>query len=108
MNAIWAARGTRGGLFRRTASKKGNPTRLRQLLAEPLFTELMIYVHPFGNIPLADIVRKKLDKVDTPLELVIYTHGREDGLYQRYRKAFKQGWLEASPLPPAKRTRSGR
>lgn len=99
MKQVWEAAAPGRGLFVSASRKRAAAKRVDALLAKPLFTELMLYVHPYGDVPLAEIVRKKLEKVDSPLELVIYTHGREDGLYQRYRNAFKQGWLQSRPQP---------
>ncbi|MDJ0973797.1 MAG: hypothetical protein QNJ98_05010 [Planctomycetota bacterium] len=96
MTQVWEAAAPGRGLLALPSKKRAAAKRVDELLAQPIFTELMLYVHPYGDIPLADIVRKKLEKVDTPLEVVIYAHGREDGLYQRYREAFRKGWLTPS------------
>ena len=53
-----------------------------------MFKEFKVYVHPYGVVDLAHVFRKKMPQAETPLEMIIYRHGREDFLYQRYRRAW--------------------
>jgi hypothetical protein len=63
------------------------------LLADPVFTEILVYVHPYGVQPLRDLAWNEMKEDDVPVGVMLYVHGREDALYRRYRDAFVAAWL---------------
>ncbi len=77
--------------------------KVEMILSEPVFTEFMIYVHPYGVVPLREIVEKKFTAVDVPPEFRLYRCGLEDGFFQHYRREFlrRLGVPEAAAATPA-------
>jgi hypothetical protein len=73
------------------------------MLADPAFSEFIVYVHPFGNMSIVDIVHKKLKQGSTPISVSLYTHGREDAFFRRYRDAVRARCLGRSLVTPARR-----
>jgi hypothetical protein len=72
------------------------------LLAQPIFREFMVYVHPDGVVPLGDILRKKIPDADTPVTLRVNMNGLDDAFYQRFRAAYRRGCLaRRGPVAPA-------
>lgn len=74
--------------------------RYEEILADPLFSEFMVYVQPFGVIPYAKIADKEMSEGNRPIMVTLYTDGIEDVIYQRYRAAWKARWLAAQSPPP--------
>jgi hypothetical protein len=66
-----------------------------EVLADPVFEEIQVYVHPFGVVSLGFIVRRWIS-VRSPTEVVLYLHGREDAFFRRYRDAFVEAYRSAA------------
>jgi hypothetical protein len=67
-----------------------------RIFAEPIFSEIQVYVHPFGVVPLGEIVRDETEENAHPVFLYVYMFGREDHYFQRYRSSFKDRWLDSA------------
>lgn len=79
-----------GGPLRRFTEPTGEAkAAIDAILAEPAFAETEVYVHPYGIVNLAWLVRDKFAEDDTPPVFTIYRYGRESMLYRRYRRAWK-------------------
>lgn len=93
------------GLFR--GGKDEAQAELERLLAEPVLSEWRIYVHPFGVVPLAEMMRYETDDNDKAIYVLPYLHGREDEFFRRYRRQVELAWLrtqgQAPPAPPFQR-----
>ena len=64
--------------------------RIRALLADPVFTGVRLYVHPYGVVTLGDMVMRLVKKDRTAVGLILYPEAREDWFYARYREAWKR------------------
>jgi hypothetical protein len=64
-------------------------------LADPVLSEVTVYVHPLGVVPLAEVVAKEVREHLRPMKVRLYTEGVADFLYQRYRSAWKARWLRS-------------
>jgi hypothetical protein len=72
-------------------------TRINQILADPLFTGIRIYVHPYPVMTLGKMV-DRLTRMDrTAVRLQFYDEAREDFFFQRYRKAWIDRWARSTP-----------
>jgi hypothetical protein len=67
--------------------------RIEAIYADPLLADVMVYTHPYGVVPIGYLVRTKLKRKLAAMEVWLYTNGREDHLYRRYREAFRSGLL---------------
>lgn len=75
---------------------------VERILAAPIFSEIVIYVHPFGVVPLGKIVGKKLKHKTAAIEINLYCCGRDYAFYERYRMSWIRRWLTArQPKAPA-------
>jgi hypothetical protein len=89
------------GWFTSHAIKAPAKAALESVLSEPVFSELMVYGHPYGVVPLRVIVEKKMAETRSPVYLQLYLNGVEDFLYQRYREAWKRRYApEVGGGPP--------
>jgi hypothetical protein len=73
---------------------------LERVFSEPVFSELIVYGHPYGVVPLRVIVEKKMAETRSPVYLQLYLNGVEDFLYQRYREAWKRRHVPDGPGGP--------
>jgi hypothetical protein len=89
-------RGTSG------SERAGHLRRYEELLADPVMSELMVYVQPLGVVPFAKVADKEMYEDGKPVKLRIYTNGLDEYFYQRYRAAWKARWLREQGLaaPP--------
>lgn len=88
------------GLFR--GGKDEAKAELDRILADPVLAEWRVYVHPFGVVPLAEMMRYETDDNDKPVYVLPYVHGREDEFYRRYRRQVELAWLRSvGQAPPA-------
>ncbi len=100
--AAWAQKDRAAGWFTPARVKEPARAELERILSGPLFSELIVYCHPYGVVPLRVIVEKKLKENPTPIYLLLYVHGVEDAFYQRYRHAWKVRAARAGRAgPPA-------
>jgi hypothetical protein len=67
------------------------------VLSNPVFTEIKVYVHPYGIVPLRELVEDKLKRDKNAVGVGPYLHGREDAFFRRYRESFVRRWLAANP-----------
>ena len=68
---------------------------VERILAQPVFAEIMVYIHPFGVVPLREIVEKKLKHKTAAIEISLYSSGRDYAFYLRYRISWIQRWILA-------------
>lgn len=59
------------------------------ILADPMFREVRLFIHPFGVITLGAMLDRLRKRDRSAVELVPYTEAREDTFFQRYRQAWK-------------------
>lgn len=74
------------------------------LLADPVLSEWMVYVHPFGTVSLGWMLDYEISDEGKSAYVMLYLHAREDWYYQRYRQAFERRWLAGKPIGPDRRT----
>jgi hypothetical protein len=73
---------------RGTASKEG-PT-YEQIMSQPIFTDFVVYVQPFGVSPVRKALEKEMiEEKNGPVYVLLYLHGREDESFRRYRETWK-------------------
>jgi len=82
------------GIFKSRRSRRRAQRRIDEIFSTPIFKEIKVYGHPYGVVDFAYLFKKKMQVADTPTRVVIYTYGREEFCFQRYRAAFKQRCLE--------------
>lgn len=87
---VWRQDDLASGWFKPARVKEPARAERERLLSGPLFSEIVVYCHPYGVVPLRVIVEKKLSENPSPIYLMLYMHGVEDALYQRYRHAWKR------------------
>jgi hypothetical protein len=85
--------GTRLGRLASASVRRQQRDRLKAYLEQPLFSEFIVYVHPFGVVPLGEVVLSEMEKIEGPVHVMLYLHGREDAFFQRYRQAWRARWL---------------
>ncbi len=99
---------------RREAERRGTapaegPT-YDQIMSQPVFTEFVVYVQPFGVGPVRKVIEKEMiEEGNGPVYVLLYTHGREDAFFQLYRKTWEARFLRGEaagmgagvPSPPA-------
>jgi hypothetical protein len=81
----------RGGEARRCAAE------YEQLLADPVLSEWIVYVQPFGIGPVGRMFRRETELNAKPVYVLLYVHGREDEFFRRYRATWQARWLRAQP-----------
>ena len=59
-----------------------------EFMTDPVFDEWILYVHPYGVVPLRKIVEQRFGRVNTPVTVRLYDNGLDDALFRRYREAF--------------------
>jgi len=100
--AIWSHVNPCAGFLRLGGPKGEHAREVDRILAQPAFSEVWVYGHPHGIVPFAFLVRKMFSESSSPVEFMLYLHGREDFLYQRYRRVWKarcaRGIAEPVPL----------
>lgn len=89
------------GPLRGGAAKAQAQAQLAAILAEPVLSEWIIYVHPFGPVQVGWMFHHEMDDADTPVYVMLYLHGREDLFYRRYREVFERRWSRGLPIGPA-------
>jgi hypothetical protein len=67
-----------------------------RILADPVLSEWIVYVQPFGNIPVANMFRREIEENDKPTYVLLYVHGREDEFFRRYRTTWERRRLRAA------------
>lgn len=88
MCRVWDAANGARGLFASPEARDAADRRVDALLATPAFSEFELYVQPHGIVTLADLVRKWVERTESPLRMRLYVHGLEDFFYRRYRSAY--------------------
>jgi len=78
---------------------------VESILDQPIFTEINVYIHPFGVLSLREIIEKKLKQKTAAIEISLYSTGRDFAFYQRYRISWIQQWIlqrmaQAPCVPP--------
>lgn len=74
--------------------------REREILADPVFQGIRVYIHPYGVLTLAEMLDKLRKRDRTAVGLHLYPEAREDVFFRRYRDAWKARW--ARGLPPTR------
>jgi hypothetical protein len=74
--------------FAKGATIEANERRMEEILADPAFAGVRVYIHPYGVKTLAEMMDLLLRKDRTAIHLVLYDQAREDAFYQRWREAF--------------------
>lgn len=93
-NEAWKQMNDAKGIFKSRRGRRRARRRIDEIFSTPIFKEIKVYVHPYGVVDFACLFKKKMQVADTPTRVVIYTYGREEFCFQRYRAAFKQRCLE--------------
>lgn len=73
------------------------------ILADPVFTDIRIYIHPYGVVTLGSIVHKTCGRDRNAVELILYNEAREDVFFQRYKSAWKADWVARRTTTPTGR-----
>ncbi len=71
--------------------------REREILADPIFQEIRVYIHPYGVRTLAEMIDKLRKRDRTAVGLHLYPEAREDVFFQRYRDAWKARFARGTP-----------
>ncbi|MCC7137151.1 MAG: hypothetical protein IT460_01835 [Planctomycetes bacterium] len=87
------------GKFMTAAKAAPIRRRIAEIRADPVLAELRVYIHPYGITTVLDVAEKKLKRDKRNLELFPYLSGRDDELYQRYRRVWKARFLRGAPVP---------
>ena len=74
---------------------------IEAILAEPVFTEIRVYIHPYGVVPLREIIEKKLRNAEVALEFTLYRCGQEYIWFRHYRDMFLKQRGVAPPAVPS-------
>jgi hypothetical protein len=74
--------------FVKGATVAANERRMEEILADPAFAGVRVYIHPFGVKTLAEMMDLLLRKDRTAIHLILYDQAREDAFYQRWREDF--------------------
>ena len=67
--------------------------------ANPMLSEIRLYVHPMGIKTVAEVARKEMAEHAKPVYIRLYRHGVDDEMFRRYRRAFEARDLETNGLP---------
>ena len=70
--------------------------RMDAILADPMFREIRLHIHPYGVKTLGELVDKFRRKDQSAVALTLYDEAREDTFFQRYRMAWKARWSAAT------------
>lgn len=81
------------GLFQVGSLSEAAEKKVDEILKRPMYSEIKLYVHPDGLVPLAFTVKKFVERTESPVTLRINLNGLDAEFYARYRKAFVQGCL---------------
>ena len=81
--------------FATAADLADNRAQMDAILADPVFREIRVYIHPYGVVTLGEMASKLLRRDGTAVELIVYDEAREDTFFQRYRAAWKTRWERA-------------
>ena len=73
-----------------------NRKEVNRLLSNPVFRGILLHIHPYGVVPLGEIVDRMRRRDRVALEVVLYKEAREDTFFQRYREAWKARWRRAA------------
>jgi hypothetical protein len=78
--------------------------RIQEIDADPIFSGIRVYVHPYGIVPLGEIVVKKRWKNGVAVLPMFYASARDDFFFQRYKDTWKARWAagtagDAVPVP---------
>ncbi len=68
------------------------------ILDQPVYSEIMLFVHPYGIVPLARMVKERLGTTHRPVKVRIYRNGVDDAFYQRYRAWFQRRCLTGNDV----------
>jgi hypothetical protein len=71
--------------------------REREILADPIFQEIRVYIHPYGVRTLAEMIDKLRKRDRTAVGLHLYPEAREDVFFRRYRDAWKARFARGTP-----------
>ena len=66
---------------------------VEEILSQPIFDEIEVYIHPFGVITLREIVEKKLRLKTSAIKIALYSTGRDYAFYKRFRISWIQDWI---------------
>lgn len=87
------------GPFATSTELSAIEAREKEILADPVFSGIRVYIHPYGVVTLAEMADKLRKRDRTAFGLVLYDESREDVFFQRHRRA----WKERFAKPPAPR-----
>jgi hypothetical protein len=104
---IWREEERSSGLFVSSAVRCEADRVIESIYQSPPFREILVYTHPYGIVPLAHVVHKKMTWGGGPVWLRIYFHGLEDAFFRRYRETFRRSTLSALGVEPAAPTPAG-
>ncbi len=95
--AAWEAheRGRRGVV--KGASGTEARDEVEAILSETPFLGITLYVHPYGVVPLKEIVQHRVGTIQRPVRVRVYRNSVEDAFYQRYRAWFRAHAEVAEP-----------
>jgi hypothetical protein len=68
--------------------------RIKEIDADPIYTEILMYVHPYGIVPLGELVVKKRWKNGVAVAPMLYASARDDFFFQRYKDTWKALWAK--------------
>jgi hypothetical protein len=78
--------------FAKAATVEANEARMEEVLSDPAFREVRVYIHPFGVKTLGEMLDLLLRKDRTAVHFVLYDQAREDAFFRRYRETWKARW----------------
>jgi hypothetical protein len=89
---IWEVGRRSNDWWRSARERAALRAELEAMLASPEFSEIVIYVHPYGVMPLRDMIEMKRKQFHAPVHVMFYVHGGEDAFFQRYKETWRQRW----------------
>ena len=98
---IWEIHRTGRRGFIPGASGGEAPKKIAKVLEDPIFSEVMVYVHPYGVVPLGEVVEKRIGRTHKPMKVRLYDNGLADFFFRRYHEAIVRRLLAGKPIPPA-------
>jgi len=98
---IWEIHRTGRRGYTPGASGGEAPKLIAKELEDPIFSEIMVYVHPYGVVPLGEVVEKRIGHTHRPMKVRLYDNGVADFFYRRYHDAIVRRVLAGEPIPPA-------
>ncbi|MHC5011210.1 MAG: hypothetical protein ACYTG6_09700 [Planctomycetota bacterium] len=88
-----------GGMFTSRCVREACERKIDEIFTSPVFTEIWVYVHPFGILTMGELFRREMEQDGVPVFIIFYAHGLEEALYQKFRAAFKAKWARENGVP---------